>query len=98
MSCYTNYITNLLQEAYYDMLVKYRDELTRPIQEAMEFMRRIEKQLSMLTNDPVRIFNSGTFFPIPFFVCGYDFYDYNKIKQINFGYCRNAILFNHYQY
>ncbi|KAL8490262.1 hypothetical protein ACS0TY_025974 [Phlomoides rotata] len=45
-------------EAYYDMLVKYRDELTRPIHEAMEFMRRIEKQLNLLTNDPVRIFNS----------------------------------------
>lgn len=45
-------------EAYYDMLVKYKNELTRPIQEAVEFMRRIEKQLNMLTNDPVRIFNS----------------------------------------
>ncbi|XP_051126604.1 homeotic protein knotted-1-like [Andrographis paniculata] len=45
-------------EAYYDMLVKYREELTRPLQEAMEFMRRIETQLSMLTNAPVRIFNS----------------------------------------
>ncbi|KAL2505572.1 Homeobox protein knotted-1-like 1 [Abeliophyllum distichum] len=36
-------------EAYYDMLVKYREELTRPLQEAMEFMRRIETQLNMLT-------------------------------------------------
>ncbi|PIN02370.1 Transcription factor MEIS1 [Handroanthus impetiginosus] len=45
-------------EAYYDMLVKYREELTRPLQEAMEFMRRIETQLNMLTNGPVRIFNS----------------------------------------
>ncbi|KAL3634111.1 hypothetical protein CASFOL_021165 [Castilleja foliolosa] len=45
-------------EAYYDMLVKYREELTRPLQEAMEFMRRIETQLNMLTNAPVRIFNS----------------------------------------
>ncbi|KAH6764931.1 homeobox knotted-like protein [Perilla frutescens var. hirtella] len=45
-------------EAYYDMLVKYREELTKPIHEAMEFMRRIEKQLNMLTNTPVRIFNS----------------------------------------
>ncbi|KAA8538250.1 hypothetical protein F0562_027927 [Nyssa sinensis] len=42
-------------EAYYDMLVKYREELTRPLQEAMEFMRRIETQLSMLSNGPVRI-------------------------------------------
>ncbi|KAK6130802.1 hypothetical protein DH2020_035467 [Rehmannia glutinosa] len=39
-------------EAYYDMLVKYREELTRPLQEAMEFMRRIETQLNMLTNGP----------------------------------------------
>ncbi|KAL0366316.1 UNVERIFIED_CONTAM: Homeobox protein knotted-1-like 1 [Sesamum radiatum] len=48
------------KEAYCDMLVKYREELTRPLQEAMEFMRRIETQLNMLTSDPVRIFNSGT--------------------------------------
>ncbi|XP_019174076.1 PREDICTED: homeotic protein knotted-1-like [Ipomoea nil] len=45
-------------EAYYDMLMKYRDELTRPFQEAMEFMRRIESQLNMLSDAPVRIFNS----------------------------------------
>ncbi|PON86205.1 Knotted-like homeobox transcription factor [Trema orientale] len=46
-------------EAYYDLLVKYRDELTRPIQEAMDFMRRIETQLNMLSNGgPVRIFTS----------------------------------------
>ncbi|XP_073118683.1 homeobox protein knotted-1-like 2 [Henckelia pumila] len=46
-------------EAYYDMLVKYREELTRPLQEAMEFMRRIESQLNMITNcGPVRILNS----------------------------------------
>ncbi|XAR62019.1 hypothetical protein NMG60_11016596 [Bertholletia excelsa] len=45
-------------EAYYDMLVKYREELTRPLQEAMEFMRRIETQLNMLNNGPVRIFTS----------------------------------------
>ncbi|XP_076899543.1 homeobox protein knotted-1-like 2 [Bidens hawaiensis] len=36
-------------EAYYDMLIKYKEELTRPIQEAMEFMRRIESQLSTLS-------------------------------------------------
>lgn len=47
-----------IQEAYYDMLVKYREELTRPLQEAMEFMRRVETQLNMLTNAPLRIFNS----------------------------------------
>lgn len=40
------------------MLVKYREELTRPIQEAMDFIRRIETQLNMLSNGPVRIFNS----------------------------------------
>ena len=45
------------QEAYYDMLVKYREELSRPIQEAMDFMRRIESQLNMLGNGPVRIFS-----------------------------------------
>ncbi|XP_048130886.1 homeobox protein knotted-1-like 2 [Rhodamnia argentea] len=46
-------------EAYYDMLVKYRDELTRPLQEAMDFMRRIETQLNSLSNNgPVRVFNS----------------------------------------
>lgn len=46
------------------MLVKYREELTRPLQEAKDFMRRIESQLNMLSNGPVRIFPSGTpFFP-----------------------------------
>ncbi|XP_057469165.1 homeotic protein knotted-1-like [Actinidia eriantha] len=45
-------------EAYCDMLVKYREELSRPLQEAMEFMRRIETQLNMLSNGPVRIFTS----------------------------------------
>ncbi|OIT38276.1 PREDICTED: homeotic protein knotted-1 isoform X1 [Nicotiana attenuata] len=45
-------------EAYYDMLVKYREELTRPLHEAMDFMRKIETQLNMLGNGPVRIFNS----------------------------------------
>lgn len=44
------------------MLVKYREELSRPIQEAMDFMRRIESQLTSLCNGPVRIFNSGKFF------------------------------------
>ncbi|KAI4337104.1 hypothetical protein L6164_015557 [Bauhinia variegata] len=48
-------------EAYYDMLVKYREELTRPIQEAMEFMRRIETQLNMLCNGPVRIFSDDKY-------------------------------------
>ncbi|KAK9163564.1 hypothetical protein Syun_004466 [Stephania yunnanensis] len=42
-------------EAYCDMLVKYREELARPLQEAMEFMRRIESQLRTLTDGPIRI-------------------------------------------
>ncbi|CAN0921979.1 Homeotic protein knotted-1 [Linum grandiflorum] len=45
-------------EAYYDMLVKYREELTRPIQEAMEFMRRVETQLNLISTVPLRVFNS----------------------------------------
>ncbi|CAK9173887.1 unnamed protein product [Ilex paraguariensis] len=45
-------------EAYSDMLVKYREELARPLQEAMEFMRRIETQLNTLCNGPVRIFTT----------------------------------------
>lgn len=50
-------------EAYYDMLVKYREELTRPLQEAMDFMQRIETQLNTLSNGAsARIFNSGTLF------------------------------------
>ncbi|KAJ7966474.1 Homeobox protein knotted-1-like 1 [Quillaja saponaria] len=46
-------------EAYYDMLVKYQEELTRPIKEAMDFMRRIETQVNMLSNGAVgRIISS----------------------------------------
>ncbi|KAI4998189.1 homeobox protein KNOX3 [Hordeum vulgare subsp. vulgare] len=36
-------------EAYHEMLVKYREELTRPLQEAMEFLRRVETQLNSLS-------------------------------------------------
>ncbi|KAK3146221.1 hypothetical protein QOZ80_3BG0263200 [Eleusine coracana subsp. coracana] len=36
-------------EAYHEMLVKFREELTRPLQEAMEFMRRVESQLNSLS-------------------------------------------------
>ncbi|OAY63341.1 Homeobox protein knotted-1-like 6 [Ananas comosus] len=36
-------------EAYHEMLVKYREELTRPLQEAMEFLRRVESQLNSLS-------------------------------------------------
>nr|BAM08928.1 class I knotted1-like homeobox protein [Asparagus asparagoides] len=37
-------------EAYCNMLVKYREELTRPLQEAMDFLRRVESQLNSITN------------------------------------------------
>ncbi|KAI4321073.1 hypothetical protein MLD38_034494 [Melastoma candidum] len=33
------------------MLVKYREEMTRLLQEAMEFMRRIEAQLNSMSSD-----------------------------------------------
>lgn len=46
------------QEAYCDMLVKYREELTRPIEEAMEYIRRIESQISMLCQGPIHILNN----------------------------------------
>jgi hypothetical protein len=36
-------------EAYHEMLVKFREELMRPLQEAMEFMRRVESQLNSLS-------------------------------------------------
>ncbi|KAL6636996.1 hypothetical protein ACP70R_024568 [Stipagrostis hirtigluma subsp. patula] len=38
-----------ISEAYHEMLVKYREELKRPMQEAMEFMRRVESQLNSLS-------------------------------------------------
>jgi hypothetical protein len=37
-----------VQEAYCNMLVKYREELTRPIDEAMEFLKRVEAQLDCI--------------------------------------------------
>jgi hypothetical protein len=36
-------------EAYHEMLVKFREELTRLLQEAMEFIRRVESQLNSLS-------------------------------------------------
>ncbi|XP_021836777.1 homeotic protein knotted-1 isoform X2 [Spinacia oleracea] len=45
-------------EAYYDMLVKYREELTRPVQEAMDFMKRIEAQLNVIGNGRVTVFST----------------------------------------
>lgn len=41
------------------MLLKYQEELTRPLQEAMDFMRRMEAQLNTLTNGAVHVFPSG---------------------------------------
>ncbi|KAL6012819.1 hypothetical protein ACLOJK_003308 [Asimina triloba] len=48
-------------EAYCNMLVKYQEELTRPLQEAMDFMKRVESQLNTLTAGSVRVFSSGEF-------------------------------------
>jgi hypothetical protein len=36
-------------EAYHEVLVKLREELTRPLQEAMKFMWKMEPQLSSLS-------------------------------------------------
>jgi hypothetical protein len=36
-------------EAYHEVLVKFMDELTRPLQEAMKFMRKMEQQLNSLS-------------------------------------------------
>ncbi|XP_073014187.1 homeobox protein knotted-1-like 12, partial [Typha latifolia] len=48
-------------EAYCNMLVKYREELSRPIQEAMDFLKRVETQLNSLTNGAsARFFTSDT--------------------------------------
>ncbi|KAJ6796712.1 homeotic protein knotted-1-like [Iris pallida] len=47
-------------EAYCNMLVKYREELARPLQEAMDFLRRVELQLNSLTNGATAsIFSAG---------------------------------------
>ncbi|RWW19665.1 hypothetical protein GW17_00016268 [Ensete ventricosum] len=46
-------------EAYCGLLVKYREELTRPLHEATDFLRRVESQFNALTNTPSsRIFSS----------------------------------------
>nr|QFR35778.1 knotted1 [Chandrasekharania keralensis] len=44
-------------EAYHEMLVKFREELTRPLQEAMEFMRRVESQLNSLSVSGISLRN-----------------------------------------
>ncbi|RWW76255.1 hypothetical protein BHE74_00015665 [Ensete ventricosum] len=53
---------NQFMEAYNEMLIKYREELTRPLQEAMEFLRRVESQLNSLalTTGLVRISAAGS--------------------------------------
>lgn len=56
------------QEAYYDMLVKYREELTRPVQEAMDFMRKIEAQLNVIGNGRVSVFSTGKLHLVPIFL------------------------------
>ncbi|KAG6506128.1 hypothetical protein ZIOFF_031445 [Zingiber officinale] len=40
----------MTQEAYCDVLVKYRDELSRPLQEATDFLKSAESQFNALTN------------------------------------------------
>lgn len=57
-----NYLESLnwKQEGYYRMLVKYREELTKPIQEAADFMERVESQLNTLCNGSFQILASGT--------------------------------------
>jgi hypothetical protein len=35
-------------EAYHEVLVKFREELTRPLQEVIKFLRKMEPQLSSL--------------------------------------------------
>lgn len=41
------------------MLGKYKEELTRPLQEATEFLKRVESQLSSLTNGTALLLSSG---------------------------------------
>jgi hypothetical protein len=36
-------------EVYHEVLAKFREELTRPLQEAMKFMRKMEPQLNSLS-------------------------------------------------
>ncbi|WOL07841.1 homeotic protein knotted-1 [Canna indica] len=47
-------------EAYCDMLVKYREEVTRLVEDATEFLKRIESQFNAIANDgsSLRLFSS----------------------------------------
>ncbi|KAL6647796.1 hypothetical protein ACP70R_015233 [Stipagrostis hirtigluma subsp. patula] len=46
-------------EAYCNMLVKYREELERPIEEAMEFLKRVEAQLDSIAGGSARLSLAG---------------------------------------
>ncbi|CAL9053404.1 unnamed protein product [Musa banksii] len=46
-------------EAYCQMLIRYREELTRPLQEATEFLKGVESEFNALTNTcSFRLFSS----------------------------------------
>ncbi|XP_074566317.1 homeobox protein rough sheath 1-like [Curcuma longa] len=49
-------------EAYCDILVKYRDELNRPLQEATEFLKSVESQFNALTNNATTSSSSSRLF------------------------------------
>ncbi|KAG6483286.1 hypothetical protein ZIOFF_059930 [Zingiber officinale] len=49
-------------DLYCDVLIKYQEELTRPLQEAKDFLNKIESQLNMLTNE---LLLSGTLKLLP---------------------------------
>ncbi|TVU44812.1 hypothetical protein EJB05_04271 [Eragrostis curvula] len=48
-------------EAYCNMLVKYQEELARPLQEAAEFFKSVERQLDSITGVPLTIFDMFSF-------------------------------------
>ncbi|WOL17696.1 homeobox protein knotted-1-like 6 isoform X2 [Canna indica] len=45
-------------EAYCQMLIKYEEELARPLEEAKEFLRRAEAEFNSITNAPFRVLSS----------------------------------------
>ncbi|RWV89940.1 hypothetical protein BHE74_00056564 [Ensete ventricosum] len=66
-------------EAYCQVLVKYKEELTRPMEEAKEFLRRAESQLNSITDASLHLLSSGNLIPIDM-VCslGYIFLFYSS--------------------
>ncbi|CAL9152788.1 unnamed protein product [Musa hybrid cultivar] len=46
-------------EAYCQVLVKYKEELTRPVEEAKEFLRRAESQLNSITDGSLHLLSSA---------------------------------------